>query len=92
MKNGLSWSDTGYSEGTPINSTRIGYVERIILSYAVISERNNYGYYLMVPTWLFFYETEAGKAATNSGFLIRPDTIAVNAVDGTRIEIGSDAP
>ncbi len=87
IKNGLSWSDTAYPDGSVLNPTRIGYVNKAIISYTIIPEKNNYGYYLIVPTWLFFYTTEAAKALTAHGYSIQADTIAINAVDGTLIEV-----
>ena len=87
LKNGLSWSEDRYPEGTELNDSRTGHVEEAILSYTVIPERNSYGEYLMVPTWIFSFRTEASRKMAAEGITVAPYYIAINAVDGTRIEL-----
>ena len=87
MKNGLSWTAERPPSNGKLNPTRIGWVEHIKLAYAYIQEKDSPGKYLAVPTWFFIYRTEAVINANASGYLVYPDIIAINAVDGTRIEL-----
>lgn len=87
MKNGLSWASEHPPANGVLNPTRKGHVERILLSCSFIQERNNPGHYLLVPSWLFFYTTESKMQAAEHGYTVLPDIIAINAVDGTRIDL-----
>lgn len=87
MKNGLSWASEHPTSSGVLNPTRKGHVNRILLSCAFIQERNNPDHYLLVPAWLFFYTTEAKMNAAEQGYTVLPDIIAINAVDGTRIDL-----
>lgn len=78
LKNGLSWAAEHPTSNGKLNPTRIGQVEKIILAYAHIQEKDNAGKYLAVPAWFFTYRT-----GTND--LDLPVYITINAVDGTRI-------
>lgn len=88
MKNGLSWADERPSTNGELNATRRGVVNRILLSYVFVQEKDAPGSYLMVPAWLFFYTTEADMAGNAAGYTIFPYIVALNAVDGSRIELG----
>lgn len=87
MRNGLSWAADYPSTNGELNPTRKGIVERILLSYSYVQERDNPGRFLMTPTWFFWYTTEAAKNAMSEGYVVDPVIIAINAVDGSRIEL-----
>ena len=87
IKNGLSWAADKPSTNGKLNPMRRGIVDRILLSYSYIQERDNPGKFLMTPTWFFWYKTEMTKNAESQGYNIVPCIIAVNAVDGSRIDL-----
>ena len=86
LKIGHSWAadhKTRAANGE-LPPTRKGRVYEMELTYTIIQERNNSGYYLMVPTWVISYQTEN---AMNSQYLVSPYYLAVNAIDGSRIQL-----
>lgn len=87
MKNGLSWAADRPSKNGELNPTRKGIVERIVLSYSYVQEKDNPGQFLMTPTWFFWYTTESAKSAGAEGYVVDPVIIAINAVDGSRIDL-----
>lgn len=87
MRNGLGWAADHPSANGELNSTRKGIVERIVLSYSYVQERDNPGQFLMTPTWFFWYTTQATRDAISQGYVVDPVIIAINAVDGSRIEL-----
>jgi hypothetical protein len=87
MRNGLSWAADHPSTNGELNPSRKGIVERILLSYSYVQERENPGKFLMTPTWFFWYTTEQAKNALSEGYVVDPVIIAINAVDGSRIEL-----
>lgn len=78
LKNGLSWAAERPTSNGELNPTRIARVEKCILAYEYIQEKDNMGKYLAVPTWFFSYRTGIGDNAL-------PVYITISAVDGTRI-------
>lgn len=78
MKNGLRWAEEHPTSNGELNPTRIGRVQKSVLAYAYIQEKDNVDKYLAVPTWFFTYRTSESDN-------IVPVYIAINAVDGTRI-------
>ena len=88
LRNGLAWAeDRPASDPVNLNPTRKGIVEKAALSYSYVQEKNNPGFFLMTPTWFFWYTTEQAKDATKNGAAILPMIIAINAVDGSRITL-----
>ncbi|MDO4544276.1 MAG: DUF6034 family protein [Clostridia bacterium] len=85
LKNGLSWSEEveAYRVDGELIPSRRGYVEKIELSYVIVQEKDKSGYYLMAPAWMFYYMTGIERETNEDGFSI----IAINAVDGSRIEL-----
>lgn len=87
LKNGLRWSDERPATNGELNPTRRGIVERILLSYACVQERDAPGSYLLTPAWFFLYTTEVEKQGELQGFSTTPTIFAMNAVDGSRIAL-----
>lgn len=82
----LSWINEHPAAGGKLNPTRIAYVNRAVLGYAYVKEKDNPGKFLAVPAWFFTYQLEADLHATGN---IALGMIALNAVDGTRIDLSS---
>lgn len=91
LKNGLRWSDERPTSDGELNPTRKGIVERILLSYACVQERDAPGSFLLTPAWFFLYTTEAEKQGALHGFTTSPAVIAMNAVDGSRIALSMES-
>lgn len=81
MKNGLSWAAEHPTSNGQLNPTRIGVVQNIRLNYVYVQEKENPDNFLMVPAWLFSYQTQTGMETS------LPYQVAINAVDGSRIEL-----
>lgn len=80
IKNGILWLDDDQPPVGYFNCT----VSRVILSYCYVPIKNDPESYYFTPTWyvLFGFDT-----FINEGQL--PFVIAINAVDGTRIDLDS---
>lgn len=78
--NGLSWTgnkETGSSFGTGL------HVTKVILSYCFIPVKDTPNEFFFTPTWFVFLRKNSSPES------IRDYAIAINAVDGTRIDLSS---
>ena len=80
IKNSLSWAGDN-EHGSKLGD---GKVTRIVLSSCYIPQKDSPGYYYLTPTWFVLLGFDA---MLEQGAL--EQAIAINAVDGSRIEIKS---
>lgn len=76
IKQGFAWTD---QTGT-LNEDFV--ISRILLTYYLVPQKNSIEYIYWMPTWVFVYQKESDL--DNS---VLPGYIAINAIDGSRVEL-----